>query len=147
MVKSSFRELIKDIKQHTTEKPQTTEIVKSLSETTASERKDDDELQKMLPEDTRQEGRVKLRIYVSFVRAGAGIIGGILLPLIFSIHQALGMFNNWWLASWSEYEGQRHSGYSNCTNMSGVKDNVVRNMTDIEWNQYRNNRFYIYCGL
>lgn len=147
MKSPSFRELIKDIKQHSVEQPEMTETVKHQPEQKTQVGKDDDESQKMLPEDTRQEGMVKFRIYASFIRAGGGIVGGLLLPLIFSVHQAIGMFNNWWLASWSEYEGQRHAVVNNCTSAIVTQNNVARAMSDTEWNQYRNIRFYVYCGM
>lgn len=94
-----------------------------------------------------QNGMVNWRIHLAFVRAGVGIIGGIILPLIFVVHQSLAMFSNWWLASWSEAESKSRLEFNLCSNTSTLSS---RNTTYMEsatdWYQRRNSGFYIYCG-
>ena len=102
----------------------------------------------MLQQDARQEGIVKFSVYIKFIRAGIGIVGGILLLILYCVHQGLGMFNNWWLAVWSESEGQRYGLGYECRNETVVSRNGIgSNMTDVEWKQYKDTRFYVYAGM
>ncbi len=97
--------------------------------------------------ETKEEGSVKWHVYISYLRAGAGLIFGVLLlVLIFGLREATSVFNSWWLAKWSNDEGYRHRQLTNCTKIVNEKLNMIRSMNGTEWNQYRNKRFYYYCG-
>src|SRR5689334_22924858 len=54
----------------------------------------------------KQEGTVSWYVYVAYLRAGIGIILGLLLIVfLFSSQQAAAILTNWWLAIWSDEEG------------------------------------------
>ncbi|CAF0900780.1 unnamed protein product [Rotaria sordida] len=96
--------------------------------------------------ETKQKGRLKWHVYAAYVRAGAGIVVGFLLvPLVLAVQQAVYIFSSWWLAAWNDDESYRHQIFDNCT--IGQQHNTIWSMTDAEWNNYRNRRFYIYWGL
>lgn len=108
---------------------------------------DTNETVPMIQQDARQEGIVKASVYINFIRAGIGIVGGILLILIFSVYQGLAMFSNWWLAVWSESEGQRSGTGYECRNETILShNNTWKNMSETKWKQYRDTRFYVYAG-
>ncbi|CAF0900141.1 unnamed protein product [Rotaria sordida] len=96
--------------------------------------------------ETKQKGRLKWHVYAAYVRAGAGIVVGFLLvPLVLAVQQTAYIFSNWWLAAWNDDESYRHQIFDNCT--IGQQHNTIWSMTDAEWNNYRNRRFYIYWGI
>ncbi|CAF0960595.1 unnamed protein product [Rotaria sordida] len=96
--------------------------------------------------ETKQKGRLKWHVYAAYVRAGAGIVVGFLLvPLVLAVQQAVYIFSSWWLAAWNDDESYRHQIFDNCT--IGQQHNTIWSMTDAEWNNYRNRRFYIYWGI
>ena len=98
--------------------------------------------------ETKQEGSVNCHVYMSYLRAGVGLILGIfLLTFIFGIREAVSIYYSWWIAKWSDDESHRYRSFNNCTEMRHQKINIIRSMSDIEWNNYRNERFYFYCGL
>jgi len=109
----------------------------------------DKEDKKLVPSsnvETKQEGRLKWNVYVSYLRAGAGIvIGFILVSLVSGIQQFAYILSNWWLAAWNDDETYRHQIFTNCT--INQQNNTIWSLTDEQWNNYRNRRFYIYCGL
>ena len=95
--------------------------------------------------ETKQVGKVKWRVYASYLQAGVGIIPGFfLIILLFSLQQTIAIFSNWWLAKLNDDEGHRYRVFKNDT--SG-RNNTIWLMNGTEWNEYRNRRFYIYCGL
>ena len=95
--------------------------------------------------ETKQKGTVKWDVYVGYLRAGVGIVIGILLVLIISsAREATYVFSNWWLATWNDDENYRHHVLNNCT--TNMKNNTIGSMTDGEWNEYRTRLFYVYCG-
>jgi hypothetical protein len=97
--------------------------------------------------EAKEEGSVKWHVYISYLRAGVGLIlGTLLLVMTFCFREATVILNSWWLAEWSDDESHRHRQLNNCTKNVSNKIIAIRSMTDTEWDAYRNNRFYFYCG-
>jgi len=97
--------------------------------------------------ETKKEGSVKWHVYIAYLRAGAGFIFGVLLLiLVFGFYDVALISYSWWLAKWNDDESHRHRQLNNCTRMLDQKINMIRSMNSTEWNNYRNNRFYVYCG-
>ena len=95
--------------------------------------------------ETKQKGTVKWHVYAEYLRAGVGVVGGILLVFILSsVREAVYIFSNWWLATWNDDENYRHHVLKNCT--TNMKNNTIESMTTGEWNKYRTQLFYVYCG-
>ena len=93
----------------------------------------------------KESGTVKWRVYLRYLRTGAGIIGGpVLLLLLLSAREGTYVFSTWWLATWNEDENDRHHLLNNCTNY--LRNNSILNMTDQQWTHYRNNLFYVYSS-
>ena len=145
---SSFAHLLEDIHQH--EEETRTNMHKQLSIISSKQGENDlqDEGATLLTHaDTKQEGAVRWHVYASYIRAGLGCIASfIFVILLFTLHQAISMFSNWWLATWSEDESHRHSGLTNCTSATMEPVDAVRSMSSSEWTVHRNRRFYLYCG-
>ena len=96
--------------------------------------------------ETKEKGRLKWHVYVSYLRSGAGIVIGFLLVTVVSAaQQGAYIFGNWWLAGWNDDESYRHENFNSCSTIEQHK--TIWSMTDDQWNDYRNRRFYIYCGL
>jgi len=147
---ASFARLLEDINQHQQEnEQQSISFTKQMSRISSiSREKEDEEDMKSLPTniETKQEGTVKWDVYISYLRAGVGVILGLfLIIIIFSAQQATNLYSNWWLAEWSNDEGYRHRNYNNCAGVLDQKTNRIRSMSDIEWNEHRNRRFYTFC--
>jgi hypothetical protein len=97
--------------------------------------------------ETKEEGSVKWPVYIAYLRAGAGLFFGVLLLiLVFGFREVASIFYSWWLAKWSADEGYRHHQLNNCTKIMNEQIKTIRSMNDIEWEKYRNSRFYFYCG-
>ena len=119
---------------------------RQLTINSTSSQKENEKLVQSTSVETKQTGRLKWRVYVAYLQAGAGIVVGFLLvSLVSTAQQAAYIFSNWWLAAWNDDEGYRHMVFNNCT--TSEQNNTIWFMTDAEWNHYRNRRFYIYCGL
>lgn len=119
---------------------------RQLSINSTSSQKENERLVQSTTAEAKQTGGLKWRVYVAYLRAGAGIVVGFLLVLLFSAaQQAAYIFSSWWLAAWNDDESYRHMIFNNCT--SSRQNSTIWSMTDAEWNLYRNRRFYIYCGL
>ncbi|CAF2953465.1 unnamed protein product [Rotaria sp. Silwood2] len=147
----SFARLLEDINQHKQEhEEQSNTLIRRHSKIDSiSLIEDDEEDIKPLPTniEIKQEGIVKWDVYVSYLQAGIGGVSGFLLLLtVFCVQQAMSLYSNWWLAEWSNDESHRHRLYNNCTNINDTKINRIRFMSDNEWNEHRNRRFYIFCG-
>ena len=94
------------------------------------------------------EGTVKWHVYVTYLRAGIGIILGILLIIfMFLTHQAASILCSWWLAKWSNDESHRHGIFNNCKITNNRNNNTIHDMNDSEWNVHRNYRFHWFWGL
>ena len=66
--------------------------------------------------ETKEEGTVKWHVYISYLRAGIGVILGFILILsALTAHQVVYMYSNRWLADWSDDESHRFNVVSNCT--------------------------------
>ena len=97
--------------------------------------------------ETKQEGTVKWHVYVAYLRAGVGVIIGLLsMILMYSCQQATSLMSNWWLARWSNDESHRHRNFTGCVRIDDIETNRIRAMTEHEWTVYRNQRFYVQCG-
>lgn len=148
---STFAQLLEDINQH--EQEQQSISLRNRRATTIgsinSQNEDLEEDINLLPNniETKQEGTVKWNVYISYIRAGIGVIFGfILIAIIFSTQQTIAMYSNWWLARWSNDESRRHQNLTNCMNVQEKKRDEIHRMNDIEWNAHRDRRFYTYCG-
>jgi hypothetical protein len=147
----TFAQLLEDINQH--EKVQQSVSFtnqQSMIGSISSEKGDDEEDANSSPTnlETKQEGRVKRDVYTSYLRAGVGIIlGPLLIIIIFSTHQAIGIYSNWWLAAWSNDQSRRYQNLTNCTNIRDKKSDEIYLMSDVEWNRHQDHRFHRFCGL
>ena len=166
---ASFASLLEDINQHQQEQDEeqrkreqrlssmsllrqvskTGSMYSTVEEAVADGEQIDDPLSSSLPTnlETKQEGTVKWHVYLAYLRAGVGaFVGLLLMVVIFSSQQTISLLSNWWLARWSNDESHRHRNYSTCHRMDDGETNRVRAMTETEWNNHRNQRFYTQCG-
>ncbi|CAF3686894.1 unnamed protein product [Rotaria socialis] len=147
---TSFSRLIDDIHQNQEEKQQ--EFIarsrrQSMLGTQSSEKDEEEMLSPVENDELIKEGSVKWTVYTDYLRAGIGLFLGFLLAIgVFSAHQGVSIFSNWWLAKWSDEETYRYYTFNNCTTMNAM-NNEILNMTDAEWNKHRNQRFIIYCAI
>lgn len=146
----TFAQLLEDINQHD-RKERTISYTnqQSIISSIGSQRDDEDEEKSFLPTnlEIKQEGTVKWTVFTSYLRAGIGVtIGLVLIVVTFSAQQATAIYGNWWLAAWSNEESLRHRNSTDCLRVIHNKTEKVYPMNDIEWNEHRNRRFYIYCG-
>ena len=98
--------------------------------------------------ESKREGSVDCRVYVSYLRAGAGLlVGVVLVTLIFGLRETVSIFSSYWMAKWSDEESYRHrTSFSNCTEIVDSTFHRIASLSEPEWNQHRNDRFYVYCG-
>lgn len=147
---SGFAELLEDINQHEQEHQSVVLLnQQSIISSISSEKEDLEDDINSLPKnlEIKQEGTVKWNVYISYLRAGVGLIVGIISMLvIFSTQQTVAIYSNWWLAAWSNDESRRHQNLTNCIHTHNNKTDEINRMNDIEWNKHRARRFYIYCG-
>ncbi|CAF3558667.1 unnamed protein product [Rotaria sp. Silwood1] len=150
---SIFAQLLENINQHE-QKQQTDSLSNQQSRigSISSEKENSDEEDiNVLPKnlETKSEGTVKWNVYISYLRAGVGVIFGFLLIIIiFSIQQTISIYNNWWLAAWSDDENRRHhQNLTNCMVTQDKKIDTIYQMNDIEWYTHRDRRFYIFYAL
>jgi hypothetical protein len=143
---ASFAQLLEDINQHEEEQqPVPFSTQQSRIGSICSEKEDVELLPTSI--ETKKEGTVKWHVYVAYIRAGVGILLGILLiVIVFSAQQVIDVYSNWWLAGWSDDESRRHHIVINCTNIRDVKTEKIHAMNTEEWNAHRNRRFYMFCG-
>jgi hypothetical protein len=150
---SSFKRLLDNIhqqEQEQHERPIDFQRTRSLRCSTHSEKENNEEELLPISEtlEMKRTGSINCHVYISYLRAGAGLVLGIcFITFVFGIREAASIFYSWWLAKWSEDESHRYRYFNNCTNVTNQQINVIRLMSDIEWNDYRNERFYFYCGL
>ncbi|CAF2965891.1 unnamed protein product [Rotaria sp. Silwood2] len=146
---SSFARLLEDINQHEEEFRANIQKQQSVISSIQSEKDDQEDLTNLHTHiDKKQKGKVRWHVYKSYLRAGVGtLFGFFIIILIFTVQQAIMMYSSWWLASWSDDESHRYSSFNNCTSKTIEKVNNISLMNDVEWNAYRNRRFYIYCIL
>lgn len=145
-----FVDLIEDINQHQLEKnaENDQEYVSLRKQSSKIDPEIEAEEQSAsLPTniETKQEGTVQWSVYISYLRAGIGLIPGIFIILItFSVQQALAIFSLWWVAEWSDDEGHRRADLQNCTNQIDEQTNRIRSMSETQWKNHQNQRFYIH---
>ncbi len=146
---TSFARLLEDINQHKQERqPVTLRKQVSMVGSLSSEKEEEEELLSLPTNiEIQQEGKVKWSVYISYLRAGVGVVLGLLLVLtIFPAQQATSLYANWWLAEWSNDGSQRQRIHSNCTSIRDHKTNKIGLMSETEWNAHQNRRFYTFCG-
>jgi hypothetical protein len=148
---SSFNHLLEDINQQEEEEHElsTTAVLRRSSRNvTLSEPENDEILSSSTNFEMKQEGSINWRVYISYMRAGAGLVLTLILLIVFyGVHEATSIFYSWWLAKWSDDESHRYRHLNNCTGASSEIVNTIRSMNDTEWNHYRERRFHIYSGL
>jgi hypothetical protein len=146
---ASFAHLLENINQHEQEQQRrSVSLTKQLSRISSINLGKEEDIQSSLMNiERKEEGTVKWNVYASYLRAGVGLILGLVLIItIFTTHQATILYSNWWLAEWNDDEDHRHRLYNNCTRILNHKMEKIRMMSDIEWNEHRNRRFYTFCG-
>ncbi|CAF3828800.1 unnamed protein product [Rotaria sordida] len=144
---TSFARLLDDI--HQFEQQQSIELYQqqSIISSTCSD-VDEEMLALSTNVETKRKGTVKSHVYVAYLKAGAGIIMGLFIVIILSfVREGASIFSNWWLAKWSDDESYRYRILNNCTTVQNNKNNTVWSMSNAEWNNHRNQRFYIYCVI
>ncbi|CAF1560439.1 unnamed protein product, partial [Rotaria sordida] len=144
---TSFARLLDDIhqfeQQHSIELHQQQSILSSTCSNV-----DEEMLTFSKNVETKQKGAVKWHVYIVYLKAGVGIIMGLFIVIILSsVQEATSIFSNWWLAKWNDDESYRYRISNNCTSIQNNNNNTVWSMSNAEWNNHRNRRFYIYCGL
>ena len=147
---SSFRCLLENIHQQEELVECSGDIVERRQTrcVTFSETENDEILSSSTNLEKKKEGSVNWRVYISYMRAGAGVILTILLiTLAFGGRETTSIFYNWWLAKWSDDNSYRHRHWNNCTKANNEIANRIRSMNDTEWNNYQKRRFHIYSGL
>ena len=142
---ASFSHLLEDIHQQEQELSVQVHNQLSVISSTYSEQNEDDDL--LARTDTKQKGAIKLSVYLSYVRAGLGyLLGFVAILILLTARQATYMYSAWWLAKWSDDEGHRYGNLSYCP--SAITTNVTNLylMSDNQWNEYRNTKFFVFCG-
>ncbi|CAF4159510.1 unnamed protein product, partial [Rotaria sordida] len=144
---TSFARLLDDIhqfeQQHSIELYQQQSIISS----TCSDI-DEEMLALSKNTETKHKGTVKSHVYAEYLKASVGIIMGLFIVIILSsVREGTSIFSNWWLAKWSDDESYRYRILNNCTNIQNNNNNTVWSMSNAEWNNHRNQRFYIYCVI
>ncbi len=98
--------------------------------------------------ETQQEGRVSLHVFSDYLRAGIGLLPGLILLVgLFSAQQGITIYSNWRLAMWSIDENSRHQISHTCKSIISGQSYPIRNITDVQWNIQQNQHFFTYCGL
>ncbi|CAF3968250.1 unnamed protein product [Rotaria sordida] len=144
---TSFARLLDDI--HQFEQQQSIELYQQQSIISSTCSNDDEEMLALLKNvETKHKGTVKSHVYVAYLKAGVGIIMGLFIVIILpSVREGTSIFSNWWLAKWSDDESYRYRILNNCTTVQNNNNNTVWSMSNTEWNNHRNRRFYIYCVI
>lgn len=142
---SSIACLLDDIHQY--EQQHSIELNKQLSIISSTCSNVDEEILSKTVE-TKEKGYVKGHVYISYLKAGAGIVMGLFVVVVLSsMREGLAMFSNWWLAKWSDDESYRYQELNNCTSVEMKNNQTVWLMSTSEWNNHRNHRFYVFCGV
>ncbi|UJR21510.1 hypothetical protein I4U23_024596 [Adineta vaga] len=142
---SSFAHLLEDIHQQKQELSMAVQKQQSIISSACSEYDDDD---LTAHTDTKQQGAIKLTVYLSYIKAGLGcILGFVFVLMLLAAREATLMYSSWWLATWSDDESRRYTNFNHCS--SSIVNNVTRlySMSNSEWNAYRNDKFYMFCGI
>ncbi|CAF4743672.1 unnamed protein product [Rotaria sp. Silwood1] len=145
---TSFARLLDDI--HQFEQQQSIEFHQQQSIISSTCSDDDEMLILSKTAETKQKGMVKRHVYTAYIKAGFGLIMGLFIVIILSsMREATSVFSNWWLAKWSDDESYRYRILDNCTSLqknNKNNNNTIWSMSNAEWNNHRNQQFYIYCG-
>ncbi|CAF2103986.1 unnamed protein product [Rotaria magnacalcarata] len=144
---SSFARLLDDI--HQFEQQNSIELHQQLSIISSTDSDIDGEILALSKNvEIKQKGKVKWHVYAAYLKAGFGIIVGLFVIFILSsLREALSMFSSWWLARWSDEESYRYQDLNNCTSLATNNNHTEWSMTNKEWNNHRNQRFYVYCVI
>ncbi|CAF0789068.1 unnamed protein product [Adineta steineri] len=144
---SSFAHLLEDINQQEQQQiaaniQQQQSIISSIY----SEKEDEDEATSNI--DTKQQGAIKWTVYTSYIKAGLGcVFGSFFILFLLTAYQATFMYSSWWIATWSDDESHRYRNYNQCISTTIENRSHLYLMSDNEWNIYRNQKFYSYCGI
>jgi hypothetical protein len=97
--------------------------------------------------ETQQEGRVSWHVFGAYLRAGIGLLPGLVLLFgLSSAQQGITIYSNWRLAMWSIDENSRYQIPHTCKSMISQQTNPIPDITDVQWNIQRNQNFFTYCG-
>ena len=145
---SSFCHLLDNIHQQEQEHPTDVHSRHRAKSMSISEQDNEEDLLLLNKHsEMKREGSVNWQVYVSYLRAGAGLIfGTFLVTCIFGLREVASVYYKWWLAKWSDEESYRHREFNNCTDGENQKIKMIQTMNETQWNDYRNERFYYYCG-
>ncbi|CAF4098406.1 unnamed protein product [Adineta steineri] len=144
---SSFAHLLEDINQQEQQQiaaniQQQQSIISSIY----SEKEDEDEVMSNI--DTKQQGAIKWTVYTSYIKAGLGcVFGSFFILFLLTAYQATFMYSSWWIATWSDDESHRYRNYNQCISTTIENRSHLYLMSENEWNIYRNQKFYSYCGI
>lgn len=142
---SSFAHLLEDIHQQEQEISMKIDKQQSIISSIYSEKDDEDELTTNI--DTKQEGAIKWTVYTSYIKAGLGcVVGFLFILLLLAAHQMAFMYSSWWLATWNDDESHRYRNLNSCVSVAAENVHHLHSMSSHEWNAYRNQNFYTYCG-
>lgn len=142
---ASFAHLLEDIHQQEQESSIQVQNQLSVISSVYSEQNEEDDL--TVHTDTKQQGAIKLSVYLSYVGAGVGyILGFVVILMLLAARQATLMYSAWWLAKWSDDESHRYGNLSYCP--SEITKNITNLylMSNNQWNEYRNTKFFMFCG-
>lgn len=143
---SSFRHLLEN--KHQQEQAIDTDYKQISRCITFSEIENDEAISESTNIETREQGSISWRVYISYMQAGAGLIFSLLFIILgFGIREGISVFYSWWLAEWSKDESHRHRHFNNCTEASITLVNRIQSMNETEWNYSQQRRFHIYSGL
>ncbi|CAF1345508.1 unnamed protein product, partial [Didymodactylos carnosus] len=92
-------------------------------------------------------GGLNSKLFVKYFQAGTGYLGMIGLLCLFTLTIVLLLLSDWWLARWGKEQGIRKGLNEEISNCSSKVDQLISNMSTVEWNHRRNNNFYVYLTL
>ncbi|CAF4258245.1 unnamed protein product, partial [Adineta steineri] len=144
---SSFAHLLEDINQQEQQQNAASiEQQQSIISSIHSEKEDEDEAMSNI--DTKQQGAIKWTVYTSYIKAGLGcIFGSFFILLLLTAYQTTFMYSSWWIATWSDDESHRYKNFNQCISTTIENRSHLYSMSNNEWNIYRNQKFYSYCGI
>ena len=146
---STFARLLEDIDQHEEEHAKDLQTQYSTDLPTTLDKDPEDE-QLLPPENVeiQKKGSVKISVYAGYLRAGAGVLLGLLLFVVsFGAREFMTLYSTWWLAKWSEDEGHRYNPILHCEQTLNGSIHAIRSMSEDQWNEHRTRTFHVYCSL
>ena len=124
------------------------DVKRSSRSLTVSETDVEDIVSASITFETKQEGVVKWSVYLAYLKAGIGLICGVMLIMsVFGLREATSVFYNWWLAKWSNEQIYRYHASNNCSQATPDDINSIKSMTDQDWTSHQRQKFIVYAGL